>query len=415
MNLEVNMIFLAILFVCSAFFSSSETALFSMTKFDKKRLNERHPHLAPWVLDHLNQPRRTLATILIGNLVANTLSTILVTLLILHFFGPLYWGIGVFIYTLCFIVLFEIVPKVFAVRYNVKIALLIAMPLRFFAALFFPLRKITRIISERILTVLVPDKKELSDHTSEEELKALVKISEEQGVLDKQESDMIEKLFELGDRPIREIMTARTDIIGLNIEDSEQDRMETMKKHHFSHLPVYQETPDHMLGILSVQNYLLDQSTDIKAHMKAPLFIPESKKIDEVLEMFKKGGATFAVCVDEHGGTAGIVTLEDILEEIFGDYYDEYAPSKNPIRSIGEGVYMVEAKISLVDFNEFFNSELESEEATTLGGLILEETGQVPVHGQLIRVSGLEFKINSVTRQRIRSVTVRPMQEKTDD
>ncbi|MCB9800296.1 MAG: HlyC/CorC family transporter [Candidatus Omnitrophica bacterium] len=411
----MHIIFLAVLFVAAGFFSTSETALFSMTKFDKKRLAERHPHLAPWILDHLNQPRRTLATILIGNLMASTLSTALVTILILQHFGPTYWGLGIFIYTICFIVFFEIVPKVFAVRYNTNIALLIAMPLRFFAALFFPLRKVTRMVSDRILAILVPDKKELSDHTSEEELKALVKISEEQGVLDKQESDMIEKLFELGDRPIREIMTARTDIIGIDIEDSQEEQLDIMKKHHFSHLPVFQETPDHILGILSVQNYLLDKSPDIKTHMTTPRFIPESKRIDEVLEMFKKGGGTFAVCVDEHGGTAGIVTLEDILEEIFGDYYDEYAPSKNPIRSIGERVYMVEAKIALADFNEFFKSKLESEEATTLGGFILEKTGQVPVHGQLIRVEGLEFKINSVTRQRIRSVTVRPTEEKIND
>jgi CBS domain containing-hemolysin-like protein len=165
---------------------------------------------------------------------------------------------------------------------------------------------------------------------------------------------------------------------------------------------------DNILGVVSVQDFMLFPERSLEALMQRPLFVPEPKKISDLLAEFRRKRLGFAVCVDEYGGTAGIVTLEDILEEIFGEFYDEYAKVEHPIRPCGPQDFIVEAKISLIDFNEHFACELDSKEASTLGGYILEKLGEVPEKGKILRAGGLEIKILDVIGQRrIRSVVIK--------
>jgi CBS domain containing-hemolysin-like protein len=407
MELLLNSVFLLILFVASGFFSATETALFSLSKVEKRRLVEQRPHLARWVTHHLEHPRRTLVTILIGNLLVNTLSASMASLMALQYFGPKGLGIVMVIYTAVLILFCEIMPKVLAVRQNESTAAFFALPLQVFALLIFPFRRLTRLVTDWILSFLVPEKKEHPDLISEEELKTLVKIGEEEGVLDRQERRMIQKLFDLGERPVKAIMTPRIDVIALNGEDPPSKHMELMKRYHFSQLPVYVGSVDHILGVVSIQDYMLSATHDLRALIRQPLFVPETKRIDDLLEEFRRKSQSFAVCVDEFGGTAGIVTQEDILEEIFGEYYDEYAKVENPIRPYGHREFIVEAKIGLTDFNDFFSSQLKAAEATTLGGFILEKLGEVPEKGKTLVTPELEIRIHEVIRQRIRSVFVK--------
>ncbi len=395
------------LFVASAFFSATETALFSLSKMEKRRLTERHSRLVHWILHHLEHPRRTLITILIGNLLANTLSAAIVTLLALHYFGPKAVGIFMLIYTLVLIVFCEILPKVIAVRRNEQLSLAFAFPLQIFAVAIFPLRYLTRLLTDWLLSFVIHEKIEHPDMISEEELKTLVKIGEEEGVLDRQERYMIQKIFDLGERPVRAIMTPRIDMIGLDIQDSASQHIETLKRYHFSQLPVFEGSMDHILGVISVQEYMLSSDRNLKGLLRQPLFVPDTKRIDDLLEEFRKKQQGISICVDEFGGTAGIVTLEDILEEIFGEYYDEYAKVENPIRPIGQGEFLAEAKVGLQAFNEFFATELKADEATTLGGYILEKLGEVPEKGKTLETEELVIRIHDCIRQRIRSVIVR--------
>jgi putative hemolysin len=404
----IHLLILLFLFVLSAFFSGTETALFSLSKIERRRLTERHPQLSKWVNYHLEHPRQTLITILIGNLFVNTLSTALVTLITIHSIGASYISFTLILYTVFLIFFAEIIPKTLAVRENERFSLLTSIPLRAIVIVLYPFRRLVRFVTDWILKFLVPEQKEHPDQISEEELKTLVKIGEEEGVLDRDERRMLQKLLELGERPVKEIMTPRISLALLDSDEPREKHVEMMQKHHFSHFPVYQNTVDNIIGLVSVQEYMLNPDATISKILTQPLFVPELKRIDDLLTEFKQKNQTFAVCVDEYGGTAGIVTLEDIFEEIFGEFYDEYAKVENAIRSLGHHEYMVEAKITLSEFNEYFSTHLESEAATTLSGFILEKLGEVPEKGKVIELPECEIRIHDVIRQRlIRNVVIK--------
>lgn len=403
-----NFVILGALFLLSFFFSAAETALFSLSKLDKRKLKDQYPHLSKWIFEQLQTPRKTLGTVLIGNLAVNSLVTAMVTLIALKLFGEAHLGVVLAALTVFFIVFCEMFPKILAVRSRVKAALLVSLPLKFFAVLFAPFRVLMRFVTERILSFLIHEKIDQSDMISEKELKILVKIGEEEGILGGQERHMIQKLLDLGERPVKDIMTPRTDLIGLDLEEPTEKHEELIKRYHFTRLPVFQGSLDHILGVVESQNYLLrEPRPDIKQMMREPLFVPESKRIDDLLETFKIKNERFAVCVDEFGGTAGVVTQEDILEEIFGEFYDEYAKVENPFRRLGEDLYLVEGKVNLQEFNDFFSSHLAAEEATTLGGYLFEKMGVVPVKGAVLNTEQFDFTVQDMVRQRIHQVMVR--------
>lgn len=408
MNTALNLSVLGLLFILSGFFSSTETALFSLSKLDRRKLKERFPRASAWVLELLEKPRRTLGTILIGNLIVNTSAAAMATLLAVEYLGEEKLGLAMVFFTVLFIVVCEAIPKIIAVRNKIRISLITAIPLRFFAYVFTPLRLLMRFITEKIVSMLVREKVEQPDLISENELKVLVKIGEEEGVFRRQERFMIQKLLDLGERPVKDIMTPRTDVIGLDIESSEETHAMTIKNNHYRHMPVFQESLDNILGVVTGLEYLLaEPRPQVKDILKKALFVPESKRIDDLLETFRTHDERFAVCVDEYGGTAGIVTQEDVLEEIFGEFYDEYASIENPVRQLGAGAHVVEGKISLQDFNAYFLSNLESEESTTLGGYLLEKMGEVPVRSAKYETEDFEFTVQSMIRQRIQHVLVR--------
>ena len=408
MPLLLSLVLLVILFLLSGFFSGTETALFSLSRIERRRLAENHPHLAKRVTFHLEHPRRALITILIGNMLVNTLASAIATLIVYETWGPRWLGLAMAGFTLALILFGEITPKVLAVRRNETLALFSGFALEVFAVFFYPIRRGARLISDWILSLLIHEKMDQPDLMSEAELRALVKIGEEEGVLDREEHYMIQKIFELGERHVKAIMTPRTDLVALNADDPAEQQIEIIQKYHFSHMPVYQNSKDHILGVLSVQEYVLSPVPDIRSVLKQPLFVPETKRIDDLLEEFRRKEQSFAVCVDEYGGTAGIVTQEDILEEIFGEFYDEYAKVENPVRPLGHGEFIVEAKISLADFNEYFSMHLKAGEASTLGGFILEKLGEVPEKGKYVKTPECDIRINDLIRQRIHTVIVRP-------
>lgn len=406
MNEFFHGILLVVLLILAAFFAGSETALFSLTRIERRRLLEKHPRWGRMVDDLLIHPRRAIVTLLIGNNIVHTGAAAIATLAGLHLFGPKGVGLVAAVFTLALIFFGEIVPKIFAVRNNESLALAVAPLLEIISALLFPLRRIVEGVSDWILGFLVPGKKEAPHLISAQELKMLVKIGEEEGIIDKQERRMIQKLFELGERPVRSIMTPRTDLVAIRVGEPWEKQVETMKNYHFSHFPVYQDSIDQITGRVSTQEVILSGRCEITPFVKPVLYIPELKRIDELLRDFQKTDDRFAVCVDEFGGTAGVVTLEDILEEIFGEFYDEYASPEGPIRDLGGAEYLVDAKISLAQFNEFFHAKLHSE-AETLSGFILEKMGRVPRKGDTLEIPPFSFRIHDMARQRILKIWVR--------
>jgi len=408
MSEGVHLLILGGLLFLSAFFSAAETALFSLTRIEQRRILENHPRRGKLVADLLGHPRRSLVTILIGNNVANTWAVAIATLLALRFLGPGGMSLTLAGFALLMIFACEVLPKVFAVRNNEQIALNSAPAMEIIAFILFPLRRLVRILSDWILNLLLHGKGESSEAISAQELKTLVKIGEEEGILNREERRMIQKLFELGEKPVRAIMTPRTDVKGIRTGDLWEKQLEVMKKFHFSHFPVYQDSMDQIAGVISTHEVILNGGGELQKFLKPVFYVPELKRIDELLRDFQKTGDRFAVCVDEFGGTAGVATLEDVLEEIFGEFYDEYANPEQSIREAGTpGEYVVDAKISLAQFNEFFHAKLRSQEAETLSGFVLEKMGRVPRKGDVLEVSHFSFRIHDMARTRILKIVVK--------
>ncbi|HRK62137.1 MAG TPA: hemolysin family protein [Candidatus Omnitrophota bacterium] len=396
-----------VLLLFSAFFSAAETALFALNKMDREYINRNHKRMARLVNGHLNAPSRTLGALLIGNLTVNTLAAALVASQGLSLFGvqAMVWMTAAFSFVM--IIFCEMLPKMLALKLKIILAVFTALPLRVAVFIFYPVDWMMRNLISRLFVSLMRDRRHQVESLSENELKTLIKIGEEEGVLDPSERERLHELFELGERPVREIMTPRTDLVGLDADDSLEKHTELIRKHHFSQMPVYQNSLDQVIGVMDVQFYLLSDDPRLRQQMKKTVFVPETKKINDLLADFRRDGENFAVCVDEYGGTAGVVTLEDILEEIFGEFEDEYSRQHHPIRSLNEEGYLVEAKISLDDFNEYFKSELDSASETTLGGYLLEKIGEVPTKGVRYEDEFFEYQIQDMARQRIRYVVVR--------
>ncbi len=393
------------LFLLSAFFSSAETALFSLSQIERRRLVQQHPKVGKVVERLLSEPRRTLITILISNNLVNVAAASVVTLLAISQFGEEGVGMTIALFSLTLIIFGEIIPKVFAARHDMLFSLVCAIPLDIIARIFLPLRIVFRTISNYVLSFLIKDKTQ-TDLISEDELKALVRISEEEGALRREEEKMIRHLIDLGKRHVKQIMVPRPDLVAFNIEDGREALVELIKKYHHTYIPVYEGNLDHVTGVIAVQEFMLDTTGRLRELIQQPVFIPETKLIDEALEEFRSTKKEFAICVDEYGGTAGLVTVEDILEEIFGEFYDEYAKTEPSVKKLESG-HLVQALVSLHDLNEKLGLHLKSEVSETLGGWVLERLGRIPRTHESFTFEGFEFQITEVTKQRILRVLIR--------
>ena len=386
-----KLVLLIILLVLSAFFSGAEAAIFSLSKLEKKRLSTRHPRTARTIAYLLEHPRRTLITILISNLTVNTMASALVTSLVVHWIGPSGVGLTIAVFTLILVITSDLTPKVFAIRYNEWFAVVSAVPLDFLARFLYPVRRLVRGASDGILSLLLKGHQTDADLVSESELKALARIGEEEGALKPEEGEMIQNLINLGERMVREIMTPRTDMIAFDIEEGRDKLVELIKQFHHSYFPVFEKSPDNLLGVISTQDFMLDTQNRLRELIQLPYYVPETKPIDELLQEFQKKRIHVSICVDEYGGTAGLVTHEDILEEIFGEFYDEYAKADPLIKTLDDGIYLVQGKIGLHEVHEFLGIELESETSETLSGWLLEQLGTIPKQHESFTWQGIEF------------------------
>jgi CBS domain containing-hemolysin-like protein len=340
-------------------------------------------------------------------MVVNTMAITTVTVMAVGLFGSGGVGWTIALFTFILIITGELTPKVFAVRHDEHVALISAVPLDLLARILYPVRQLVRWVTDGILSLLMRDIKSDSDLISGSELKALARIGEEEGALRPEESEMIKNLINLGDRIVREIMTPRTDLVAFDIEEGTQKLASLIKQFHFSHFPVYEKSIDSLLGVISTQEFMLNQNVELKTLIQPPYYIPETKPIDELLQEYQKKHERVAICVDEYGGTAGLVTLEDVLEEIFGEFYDEYAKAEPLIRNLGEGRFLAHGKVGLHEVNEHLGISLTSETSETLNGWLLERFGRIPKQQESFRWEEIEFYVKEVFHQRILKVEIR--------
>ncbi len=411
------LIVFVILLILSGFFSASETAYFSISSTDIERMLNKEDYGSKQVVQLLAQPKKLLITILVGNTIVNigaaSLAAI-VTLDICETFGvDIKIGILIDIIVVTFVILIcaEIIPKVAAVKNAKKVARNFAFPLTIFYYLFSPIVSIFHALTQWLTSILKVSKNRLL--LSEEELRSIVDMGEEKGTLQQDEKEMIHSIFEFSETIVKEIMIPRIDMICISTDSKLDSLLSLVTKHLHSRIPLYKDKVDNIIGIIYAKDLLpfvnrkRNGDVNLEKLARPAYFVPEQKKIDELLREFQSQRIHMAIVVDEYGGTSGIVTLEDIIEEIVGEIQDEHDSEQPPYQKINDNEYLVDGSMDLEEMNEELQLNLPTEEGVeTLGGFLFGLFGSVPREKQSVSYKNYKFVIEKIIRRRITKVKI---------
>ena len=313
--------------------------------------------------------------------------------------------------TILVLIFGEITPKTISANMPEKVSLAVSKPIKVFMIILRPIVGIFNIITKVIFKLLGVDDHGVRPFITEEELKTMVNVSHEEGLLEIEEREIINNVFEFGDMQAKEAMVQRLDIVAIDVEDSYEEIIELFKTEKLSRMPVYEETIDDIIGILNIKDiiFLSDEEIknfDIKEYIREPFFTYEFKKITQLLEEMKKDKSQMAIVVDEYGGTAGLITIEDLVEVIVGDIEDEYDEEEEEIQVISPKEFLVEGSTKISDVNEVLNINLESEEFDSIGGYIIGYIKHIPEENEIIEVGKVKFNIESVDKNRIKKIRI---------
>lgn len=406
-----QLIVLAILLALSAFFSSNETALMSVNKIRLRSLSEEGNKRAAIALDVLdNHTPKMLSAILIGNNIVNIYASSLATTLAYRAGGYMV-SIATGLLTVAILVFGEITPKNYATINAEKITLRYINVIQFLMTIMTPVIFIINLFSRFFMRVLRVDPDAANKAMTEEELRTIVDVSHEDGVIESDEKKMIYNVFDLGDANAKDIMVPRVNVSFANVTSTYEELIDIFREDHFTRLPVYEDTQDNVVGIINMKDLLLynpKDPFDLRSFLRKPHFTYEYKDISELLVEMRESTFNIAIVLDEYGEMTGLITLEDILEEIVGEIHDEYDESENElIKKISDLEYIVEGSMNLDDVNEHLNTELDSEDYDSLGGLIIEHLDRLPVAGdQVVTADGIRLAVEKLNKNRIESVHV---------
>jgi CBS domain containing-hemolysin-like protein len=396
--IEILLFILCVLL--SAFFSSSEVALISITRAKARTLaNEGKPG-SNAVAILKESPEHLLITILIGNNIVNIAAASIATAAAIQLFGDIGIGIATGFVVIVLLVFGEIGPKIYAARASESFALTVAPAILFLSRIFTPVIWLV----ERVSPKFGIGKETAEPAVTEEEIKEWIDVGKEDGTIEQGEQDMLYSVLEFADTTAREIMTPRVDVILMEDTVNFEEAIRIFNETGFSRIPVYHDQIDNITGILNVKDVfsaMVSHRKDsmIKEVMYDPMFVPETKKIDDLLKELQVHRVQMAIVIDEYSSFVGIVTVEDILEEIVGDILDEYDKEEPEIQNISEGVFAVDAQIWVDDINESLRINLPTDESyETIGGLIIDRLGHIPLHpGEKIEID--DGKITLVVMQ----------------
>ena len=412
-SISIQIVLLVILLAGSSFFSASETALMSLSKIKIRHMQEDGVKGAKLVGSLLENSNRLLTSILIGNNIVNIAATSITTSLFTTTLGLGAEGVAAAtaLMTILVLIFGEITPKTISANMPEKVSLAVSKPIKVFMIILRPIVGIFNIITKVIFKLLGVDDHGVRPFITEEELKTMVNVSHEEGLLEIEEREIINNVFEFGDMQAKEAMVQRLDIVAIDVEDSYEEIIELFKTEKLSRMPVYEETIDDIIGILNIKDiiFLSDEEIknfDIKEYIREPFFTYEFKKITQLLEEMKKDKSQMAIVVDEYGGTAGLITIEDLVEVIVGDIEDEYDEEEEEIQVISPKEFLVEGSTKISDVNEVLNINLESEEFDSIGGYIIGYIKHIPEENEIIEVGKVKFNIESVDKNRIKKIRI---------
>ena len=396
------------LLVLSALFSSSETALTTVNRIRIRTLAGQGDKRAMTLLAVLQNPEKMLSVILIGNNVVNLYASSLATTVTLSLFGSKLVGVATGILTLAVLVFGEVAPKTMASRNAEQIALRAAGPVKCLMWLFTPLVFVVNNLARLVMKLFGADRPGKRELMTAEELRTIVQVGHEDGVIENSERKMIDNVFDFGDRSARDIMIPRIDMTCIDVEAGYDELMEVVREEKYTRIPVYKESADTIVGILNIKDLLFraqDKPFRIAELMRKPLFTYEQKKTSELMVEMRKNYTNLAIVLDEYGVTAGMVTMEDILEEIVGEIRDEYdRDEEKSIRRIAPNTYLIEGNVKIDDVNEVLQLHLASEDYESIGGYVLEQLEHFPKEGECVTKGGISFTVTRMEQTRIAEV-----------
>lgn len=410
-SVVIQLIILAILILLSALFSSAETSLTTSNKLKIQSLADQGSKRARILLKISEDSGKMLSAILIGNNLVNNAATALTTSLIIQLFGNSAVGIATGVITLLILIFGEISPKTLATIHSEKMALLYAPLIHFLMKIFTPVIFIVNKLSMGVLFLLRVNPDQKVNTMTEHELRTIVDVSHEDGVIESEEKEMIYNVFDMGDAKAKDIMVPRVHVTFADINSTYDELIEIFREDKFTRLPIYEEITDNVVGTINMKDLLLYNYNDKKEFhvrdiLREAYFTYEYKSISELLVEMRQASINIAIVLDEYGETAGLITLEDLLEEIVGEIHDEYDENEEEfVRQINDREYIIEGSMNLDDLNDSLGLNLSSEDYDSLGGFIIEHLDRLPEQGdELTTDDGIRLVVEALQKNRVESV-----------
>jgi putative hemolysin len=409
----IELLIIVIALVLAALAASAETSLTSISRVRLRQLVEQKVPQAILIERLHRDPNGYLSTILIVNTVAIIVASSAATLLAINLYHERVaeWLVSL-ILSLIVLVLCEITPKTLALQRAERVALRMA---RLVAAATWVMRPIVYVLTgvTRLLLLMIGGKAQVrGPFVTEEELKMLVSVGEEEGVLEEEEREMIHGIFEMGDMRVRELMVPRTDLVAIEANQPVEKAVELVTKHGHTRIPAYDANLDHIIGVLYAKDLLRavvrGEPKTLREIARKPFFTPESNKVQDVLRDLRKNRVHMAIVVDEYGGTAGAVTIEDIIEEIVGPIQDEYdVGEEDEIQFISPNEVVLDGRVSVDDVNELLKLNIAGDDYDTIGGYVLNQLGAAPKVGATLALGSAELRVEAVQGTRIKKVRIK--------
>lgn len=400
---------LVILVLLSAFFSSAETSLTTANKIKMKTLADEGDKKAQTVLTVTSDSGKMLSAILIGNNIVNLSAASLVTTITMSLWGSAAIAIGSGVLTVVILIFGEITPKTLATIHADKMARAYAGIILFLMRILTPVIFIINKLAGFVLMLMRVDPSAKAPAMTEHELRTIVDVSHEDGVIESEERQMIYNVFDFGDSQAKDIMVPRVDMVFLDVKSTYDEIIDIFRQEKFTRLPVYEDSTDNVIGVLNVKDLLVcdpSQGFDLHSILREPYFTYEYKKTSELMMEMRKDSINFTIVLNEYGATAGLITLEDLLEEIVGEIRDEYDKDEEElIREISEREYVVEGSLKLDDLNNALHLSLDSEDYDSVGGYVIERLDHLPHAGEyIVDDNGIRMVVDSVEKNRIDKV-----------
>lgn len=425
MEIYSQLILLGVLIVLSGIFSASETALTAFKSTDLEEVEKTNPKTAKLLKKWLVRPNEMLTAILLGNNVVNILASSIATVVTFKIVGSSGGNaiaVATVIMTVIVLVFGEITPKVVAKTYSMKISRLIIGPIYLLSIVALPIIKlligITQIIS-KIFGIKLSNENMM---ITEEEIKSYISVGSSEGVIEEEEKQMIHSIIEFGDTTAKEVMTPRTSLFMLDGEQTIDEIWDDLIESGYSRIPVYGEDLDDIIGVLYIKDiisYVKEGKTDIqiKTILREGYFVPDTKSIVEILDEFRSTQVHMAIILDEYGGTVGLVTIEDLIEEIIGEIKDEYDLNEEAeIQKVDENSYKVDARINVEDLNKELHIKIpESEDYESLGGYVLDILGRVAEVDDIVEYQNIQMKVLEVEKLRVVKILITIMEERNEE